>query len=57
MELGNLIDRLYYGYVIDFIQWYYEGFYWPTFNIADSAITIGATILVVNNVFFQKQNT
>ncbi len=55
--LGNLIDRLYYGYVIDFIQWYYKGFYWPTFNIADSAITVGATILVVNNVFFQKQHT
>ena len=54
--LGNLIDRLFYGYVIDFIQWYYKGFYWPTFNIADSAITVGATILVVNNIFFQKHH-
>ncbi len=55
--LGNLIDRLLYGYVVDFIQWYYKGFYWPTFNIADSAITVGATILVIYNVFFQKQHT
>ena len=54
--LGNLIDRLFYGYVIDFIQWYYKGFYLPTFNIANSAITVGATILVVNNIFFQKHH-
>lgn len=55
--LGNLIDRLYYGYVIDFIQWYYKGYYWPTFNIADSAITVGATILVVHSIFSNQQPT
>lgn len=52
--LGNLIDRIIYGHVIDFIQWYYKGFYWPTFNIADSAITIGASLLVVSNLFVNR---
>ena len=40
--IGNVIDRLLHGYVIDFIQWYWRGHYWPTFNIADSAIVGGA---------------
>lgn len=40
--IGNLIDRLRIGYVIDFIQVYYKTFYWPIFNIADSCICIGA---------------
>jgi signal peptidase II len=39
--VGNLIDRLLYGHVIDFIVWYYQGFVWPAFNIADSAICVG----------------
>lgn len=52
--LGNLIDRLLYGHVIDFIQWYYKSFYWPTFNIADSAITVGASVLVVHGLLFSK---
>ena len=55
--LGNLIDRMIYGHVIDFIQWYYNGFYWPTFNVADSAITIGATILVICPLFTKKPET
>lgn len=54
--LGNLIDRLMYGYVIDFIQWYYHGYYWPTFNIADSAISVGATLLVVQGLFFHQKS-
>lgn len=53
--IGNLIDRIAYGHVIDFIQWHYEGWYWPTFNIADSAITVGAAILVIHGLFFQRQ--
>ena len=40
--IGNVIDRLLQGHVIDFIQWYWRGHYWPTFNIADSAIVGGA---------------
>jgi len=44
--LGNLIDRLVYGHVIDFIDVYYRTWHWPTFNIADSAITLGAGLLL-----------
>lgn len=44
--LGNVIDRVRFGAVVDFIQWHAAGFYWPAFNIADSAISIGAVLLV-----------
>ncbi len=44
--LGNVIDRLRFGAVVDFIQWHAAGYYWPAFNVADSAITIGAILLV-----------
>jgi signal peptidase II len=40
--LGNVIDRVRFGAVVDFIQWHAAGFYWPAFNVADSAITVGA---------------
>jgi signal peptidase II len=40
--LGNLIDRLLHGHVVDFIQWYWKDHYWPAFNVADSAIVAGA---------------
>lgn len=46
--LGNLWDRLQWGYVIDFIDVYYAQWHWPAFNIADSAITIGALLLLVD---------
>lgn len=41
---GNLIDRVFYGEVIDFLDVYWRDYHWPAFNIADSAITIGVTI-------------
>jgi len=44
--LGNLIDRLIHGYVIDFIDFYYGSWHWPAFNAADSAITVGAMLLL-----------
>lgn len=44
--LGNAIDRAIYQYVIDFIHWYYNGWHWPHFNIADSAIFLGAFLLI-----------
>jgi signal peptidase II len=44
---GNLVDRLFYGHVIDFIDVYYRNWHWPTFNIADSAITAGAFLLLL----------
>jgi signal peptidase II len=45
---GNLIDRLVYGYVIDFIDVYYHAAHWPAFNVADSAITVGASLLILD---------
>lgn len=43
--IGNLVDRLIYGYVIDFVDVYYQSWHWPVFNVADSAITIGAILI------------
>lgn len=40
--LGNVIDRLQHGHVVDFVQWYWRDHYWPAFNLADSAIVCGA---------------
>ena len=45
--IGNLIDRLRFGYVVDFVHWYWRDFSWPIFNVADSAIVAGAALLVV----------
>jgi len=40
--VGNLIDRVSLGYVVDFISWHYRDWYWPAFNVADAAISVGA---------------
>jgi signal peptidase II len=53
--VGNLIDRLMFGHVIDFIQLYYRDFYWPAFNIADSAITLGAAALILHSLFHRAE--
>jgi len=45
--VGNLVDRLLHGYVIDFIQLHYRDYYWPAFNVADSAICVGAALLMI----------
>lgn len=57
--IGNVIDRLIYGYVIDFIDVYYGSWHWPAFNIADSAITIGAVLLILDVAGFglRKRHT
>jgi signal peptidase II len=47
--LGNLYDRLVFGHVVDFISLHYAGWHWPTFNIADSAITLGAAVLILDS--------
>ena len=47
--LGNLWDRLLFGYVVDFIDIYYGNAHWPAFNIADSAISIGAALLIFDS--------
>lgn len=44
--LGNLIDRVHYGHVIDFIDVYYNHYHWPAFNVADSAISVGAVLFL-----------
>jgi signal peptidase II len=54
--LGNLWDRVMLGYVIDFIEVYYQGWYWPAFNIADSAITVGAVMLIIDAFWFNDAN-
>jgi signal peptidase II len=48
--LGNVIDRLVHGYVVDFIQLHHRGWFFPAFNVADSAITLGAVCLVLDEL-------
>lgn len=52
--LGNVIDRLRYGYVVDFVDFHVFGMHWPAFNVADSSICIGAVLLVLSE-FQQKK--
>lgn len=47
--LGNVIDRVIHGYVIDFLDVYYGTYHWPAFNVADSAICIGAILLILDS--------
>jgi signal peptidase II len=48
--VGNVVDRLLHGYVVDFIQLHYGGWYFPAFNLADSAITLGAICLILDEL-------
>ncbi|RYY83804.1 MAG: signal peptidase II, partial [Comamonadaceae bacterium] len=48
--VGNVVDRLLHGYVVDFLQFHWRGWYFPAFNIADMAITIGAVCLVLDEL-------
>jgi len=48
--VGNLIDRLRFGSVVDFIDWYWRSHHWYTFNIADSAISSGAVLLILHSL-------
>ena len=48
--VGNLMDRILLGHVIDFIDVYYSHYHWPAFNIADSAICVGAFLLILDMV-------
>ncbi|MCF6457105.1 signal peptidase II [Pseudoalteromonas sp. MMG024] len=54
--IGNLIDRLVHGYVIDFLHVYYQQYDFPVFNIADVAISIGAALLLLDAFFEQKES-
>lgn len=55
--LGNLVDRVRFGYVVDFVHWYWRDFHWPVFNIADSAIVVGAVMLVATSLLPGKSST
>ncbi|VVE39986.1 MULTISPECIES: signal peptidase II [Pandoraea] len=48
--LGNVIDRVIYGHVIDFLDFHVGGWHWPAFNVADSAICVGAVLLVIDEL-------
>ncbi|WP_371379561.1 signal peptidase II [Thalassotalea aquiviva] len=54
--LGNLIDRVLFGYVIDFLDFYVGTYHWPAFNIADSAIFIGAALMIIDAFKQDKQD-
>ena len=49
--IGNVIDRVRLGYVVDFLDFYYKSWHFPAFNIADSAITIGAILIIYDSLF------
>ena len=49
--VGNLIDRVVLGKVVDFLQWHWQDWYWPSFNLADSAITLGVILLLLDGLF------
>jgi len=52
--VGNLIDRIVNGYVVDFIDVYYHDSHWPAFNLADSAITCGVILLLIDGIFLSN---
>ncbi len=55
--LGNLYDRTVHGHVVDFISLHWEGYYFPAFNIADTAITLGTLALLVDMLFSRNDTT
>lgn len=52
--IGNLYDRVTLGYVVDFLYFHYQSFYWPAFNVADSAICVGVALLLLDS--FKKDS-
>lgn len=55
--IGNLIDRLAYGYVVDFLDFYINRYHWPAFNVADTAISVGAGLLILDMFIGDEQRT
>lgn len=55
--LGNLIDRVRLGSVVDFLDFYFGSYHWPAFNVADSAICIGAVLFLIVNVLEERKNS
>lgn len=55
--VGNVIDRVVYGAVADFLDFHLAGHHWPAFNVADSAITVGVAILVIDSLLIRGRST
>lgn len=53
--VGNLVDRLAYGHVVDFLLFHYDRWSWPAFNVADSAITCGVVLLLLDGMLLEKR--
>jgi len=54
--LGNVIDRLRYGAVADFLDFHLAGHHWPAFNVADAAITVGVALMLFDSLFMRRQS-
>jgi signal peptidase II len=54
--LGNVVDRLWHGYVIDFLHFHWGAAYFPAFNVADSAITVGAGLLILDAILESRRS-
>ena len=54
-SLGNVIDRVHYGAVADFLDFHVAGYHWPAFNFADAAITVGVAIMFFDALFKRKE--
>ena len=52
--IGNLVDRIFLGYIIDFIDIYYKNYHWPVFNVADASITLGVVFFISKNFALKK---
>ena len=55
--VGNIVDRLQYGAVADFLDFHVMGFHWPAFNLADSMITVGAVVLILDSLFVRTESS
>lgn len=53
--IGNLIDRIIIGKVVDFLDFYYKTYHFPAFNVADSCITVGVALIIIDILFFSKK--
>ncbi len=55
--IGNVIDRIQYGAVVDFLDFHAFGYHWPAFNVADSAICVGAVLLILESLFIRDESS
>ena len=53
--VGNVVDRVRWGAVADFLDLHWAGYHWPAFNVADSAITVGAAVLILDSLFVREK--